>query len=131
MYFFFFLQKEILNCHVLCWLWTKPGFETIKCNIPAPGTSFVMNFCLIQLLLLLTTEGYTDLHLMPSSKLFHCSVFLFNLVNSSSFSLLFSYSFGWALCRNVENRTLLILFSPFQSDGYLKAIHFDEKQGCF
>lgn len=100
----------------LCRLWTNPGLETkiIKCGIPILHNGFVMSFYSILLLLLLTTERYTDLHLIPSSKLFHCSVFIFILVNLSSFSLPFSYSFGWALHKNLENETLNSFF-PFPS----------------
>lgn len=89
-----FLSKRNLKSSDFVQILNKAKFEIIKYSIPTLGTGYVMNFCLIPLSLLLTTEGYADLHLIPSSKLFHCSVFLFNLVNSSSCSLLFSYSFG-------------------------------------
>lgn len=93
----------------------QTSFEIIGYGISTPDTGIVVNFSLILLLLLLTTECYVDLNLIPSSKLIHCSISPFSLVNSSSCSLLFSYSFGWALHRNLEHKTLLILFFPISS----------------
>lgn len=92
------------------WFCTQTSFEIIGYGISTPCTGIVMNFSFILLLLLLTTEGYVDLNLIPFSKLFHCNISPFRLVNSSFCSLLFSYSFGWAFHRNLEHKTLNSFF---------------------
>lgn len=118
MYYLFL--KEIQNHQVLHWFFTQTSFEIIGYGISTPGTAIVMNFSLILHLLLLTTEGYVDLNLIPFSKLFHCNISPFSLVNSSSCSLLFSYPFGWALRRNLEDKTLNSFFPLFSQMAALK-----------